>query len=187
MAVLDSIQSPIMGYRPKGSEKVAVVAGIFTYHRLLQQQATSKPIAAVQIFLLDKAPKPDLRELLLLHELSRSLLRECFTHSTATIADYLHAWFDCRAESSLFGSDKWQQLFPQLRTKADLCGWLQLGDAVEELINQLVGLLQSGGHSRGMHGVFAHGGSVSKEQDQASRKVGSRDDRLIFPVSILFR
>ncbi|WP_323937754.1 hypothetical protein, partial [Aeromonas caviae] len=64
---------------------------------------------------------------------------------------------------------------------------LQLGDAVEELINQLVGLLQSGGHSRGMHGVFAHGGSVSKEQDQASRKVGSRDDRLIFPVSILFR
>ena len=126
MAVLDSIQSPIMGYRPKGSEKVAVVAGIFTYHRLLQQQATSKPIAAVQIFLLDKAPKPDLRELLLLHELSRSLLRECFTHSTATIADYLHAWFDCRAESSLFGSDKWQQLFPQLRTKADLCGWLEI-------------------------------------------------------------
>ena len=128
MAVLDSIQSPIMGYRPKGSEKVAVVAGIFTYHRLLQQQATSKPIAAVQIFLLDKAPKPDLRELLLLHELSRSLLRECFTHSTATIADYLHAWFDCRAESSLFELDKWRQLFPQLRTKADLCAWLELSN-----------------------------------------------------------
>ena len=106
-AVLDSIQSPIMGYRPKGSEKVAVIAGFFTYHRLLQQQATSKPIVAVQVFLLDKAPKPDLRELLFLHELTRSLLRQCFTHSTATIADYLHAWFDCRAESSLFELDKW--------------------------------------------------------------------------------
>ncbi len=126
MAVLDSIQSPIMGYRPKGSEKVAVVAGIFTYHRLLQQQATSKPIVAVNVFLLDKAPKPDLRELLFLNELTRSLLRQCFTHSSATIADYLYAWFDCRAESSLFGSDKWQQLFPQLRTKADLCGWLEI-------------------------------------------------------------
>ena len=34
---------------------------------------------------------------------------------------------------------------------------LQLGDAVEELINQLVGLLQSGGHSRGMHGVLLMG------------------------------
>ena len=36
---------------------------------------------------------------------------------------------------------------------------LQLGDAVEgAYINQLAnnGLLQSGGHSRGMHGVFAH-------------------------------
>lgn len=125
-AVLDSIQSPIMGYRPKGSEKVAVVAGFFTYHRLLQQQATSKPIVAVQVFLLDKAPKPDLRELLFLHELTRSLLRQCFTHSTATIADYLHAWFDCRAESSLFELDKWRQLFPQLRTKADLCAWLEI-------------------------------------------------------------
>ena len=125
-AVLDSIQSPIMGYRPKGSEKVAVIAGFFTYHRLLQQQATSKPIVAVQVFLLDKAPKPDLRELLFLHELTRSLLRQCFTHSTATIADYLHAWFDCRAESSLFELDKWRQLFPQLRTKADLCAWLEI-------------------------------------------------------------
>ena len=47
---------------------------------------------------------------------------------------------------------------------------LQLGDAVEELINQLVGLLQSGGHSRGMHGVFAHGGAYLRSRIKQAGK-----------------
>lgn len=124
-AILDSIQSPIMGYRSKDID-VAIVSGVFTYHRLLQQQATTRPVESMPVFLLDKPPKPDIRELLVLHELTRSLLRQCFTHSSAKIADYLYAWFDCSHDTSLFATDKWQILFPQLKTKTDLCTWLEL-------------------------------------------------------------
>ena len=46
---------------------------------------------------------------------------------------------------------------------------LQLGDAVEELINQLVGLLQSGGHSRGMHGVLPGGAYLRSRIKQAGK------------------
>ncbi|HDN9017369.1 TPA: hypothetical protein P2I01_004294 [Aeromonas salmonicida] len=125
-AILDSIQMPIMAYRSKGSEHVTIVSGVFTYHRLLQQQATSRPVELIPVFMLKKPPRPDIRELLILHELTRSLLKHCFTHSSAKIADYLYAWFDCSNETSLFATDKWLQLFPQLTTKTDLCNWLEL-------------------------------------------------------------
>ena len=62
---------------------------------------------------------------------------------------------------------------------------LQLGDAVEEFINQLVGLLQSGGHSAECM-VFCSWGAY-QEQDQASRKSGIKRRSSHFPVSILFR
>ena len=62
---------------------------------------------------------------------------------------------------------------------------LQLGDAVEELYKSARWPAPEWWHSRGMHGVLLMG-SVSKEQDQSKAgKVGSRDDRLIFPVSII--
>ena len=125
-ALLDSVQNPIMAYLPRGNDHVAIVSGVFTYLRLLEQQTTSKPVEAVLVFLLHNPPKPDIRELLVLHELTRSLLRQCFTHSSSTIADYLYAWFDCSHESSLFSMEKWQILFPQLPTKTDLCHWLTL-------------------------------------------------------------
>lgn len=136
-AILDSVQNPIMAYRPKGSDHISIVSGVFSYHRLLQQQATSRPVEVVPVFLLDKPPKPDIRELLVLHELTRSLLRQCFTHSSATIADFLYCWFDCDHDSSLFSMDKWQILFPQLTTKTDLCHWLALSSKT---------FIPSGGH-----------------------------------------
>lgn len=126
LAILDSIQNPMMVYRPKGSEKLSVISGLFTYHRLMQQRTTSTPVISVPVFLLDKAPKPDQRELLVLHELTRSLLRQCFINSSSLIADYLYAWFDCGPEQRLFEMDKWRALFPQLTTKAELCRWLEI-------------------------------------------------------------
>lgn len=125
-ALLDSIQMPMMVYRGSGSEQVTIVCGVFTYHRLIQQQATARTVLSVPVFLLNKPPAPDIRELLLLHELTRNLLRNCFINSSAKIADYLYAWFDCRAEESLFAMEKWQRLFPSIKTKSDLCHWLEL-------------------------------------------------------------
>ncbi|MGL6321527.1 hypothetical protein, partial [Aeromonas hydrophila] len=47
---------------------------------------------------------------------------------------------------------------------------LQLGDAVEELINQLVGLLQSGGHSRGMMVFLLMGGAYLRSRIKQAGK-----------------
>ena len=136
-AILDCVQNPMSGYRPKGADHILIVSGIFTYHRLLQQNTTSRPIDAVVVFMLDKPPKPDIRELLVLHELTRALLRQCFTHSTSTIADFIYAWFDCSHDGSLFALEKWQILFPQLTTKSEFCRWLNLSSKT---------FIPSGGH-----------------------------------------
>ena len=127
----------MFGYRPKGADHILIVSGIFTYHRLLQQNTTSRPIDAVVVIMLDKPPKPDIRELLVLHELTRALLRQCFTHSTSTIADFIYAWFDCSHDGSLFALEKWQILFPQLTTKSEFCRWLNLSSKT---------FIPSGGH-----------------------------------------
>ena len=39
-ALLDSVQNPIMAYLPRGNDHVAIVSGVFTYLRLLEQQTT---------------------------------------------------------------------------------------------------------------------------------------------------
>ena len=84
-----------------------------------------KMLLQVPIFVLDKPPKPDIRELFLLNELSRNLLKQQFIDSSTQIADFLYAWFDCKS-GSLFDNPKWQILFPTLKTKTDLCRWLQI-------------------------------------------------------------
>jgi len=139
--LVDAIQQPIMGYRKNGDDKIKVLSGIFTYHRILQylsvlsSQSKANPTKAIDalsrdntltipVFVLEKPPTREIRELLLLNELTRNLLKQCFLSSSSQLADHLYAWFDCPAGQSLFQQEKWLQLFPSIQLKEDLCKWL---------------------------------------------------------------
>jgi hypothetical protein len=139
--LIDAVQQPIMGYKKNGDEKIKVLSGIFTYHRILQYVSTLSSQSHVSsnktvdklseyktfmipVFVLDKPPTREIRELLLLNELTRNLLKQCFLSSSSQLADHLYAWFDCPAGQSLFQQEKWLQLFPSIQLKEDLCKWL---------------------------------------------------------------
>jgi len=126
ISLLDSIQQPLLGYRKKNDAKISVISGVFTYHRLMQQLSTDKPVINVPIFLLDKTPRPAIRELLLLNELTRNLLKQCYINSSSKLADYLYTWFDCHPNKTLFETEQWQLLFPSIKTKSELCNWLEI-------------------------------------------------------------
>ena len=123
--MLDAVQQPLLGYRKTNDSTVQILSGIFTFQQLMRLPTPEKMLLQVPIFVLDKPPKPDIRELFLLNELSRNLLKQQFIDSSTQIADFLYAWFDCKS-GSLFDNPKWQILFPTLKTKTDLCRWLQI-------------------------------------------------------------
>ena len=123
--LLDAVQQPLLGYRKTNDSTVQILSGIFTFQQLMRLPTPEKMLLQVPIFVLDKPPKPDIRELFLLNELSRNLLKQQFIDSSTQIADFLYAWFDCKS-GSLFDNPKWQILFPTLKTKTDLCRWLQI-------------------------------------------------------------
>lgn len=123
--LLDAVQQPLLGYRKTNDSNVQIISGIFTFQKLMRLPTPEKMLLQVPIFVLDKPPKPDIRELVLLNELSRNLLKQQFIDSSTQIADFLYAWFDCKS-GSLFDNPKWQILFPTLKTKTDLCRWLQM-------------------------------------------------------------
>ena len=123
--LLDAVQQPLLGYRKTNDSNVQISSGIFTFQQLMRLPTPEKMLLQVPIFVLDKPPKPDIRELFLLNELSRNLLKQQFIDSSTQIADFLYAWFDCKS-GSLFDNPKWQILFPTLKTKTDLCRWLQI-------------------------------------------------------------
>ena len=123
--LLDAVQQPLLGYRKTNDYTVQVISGVFTYQRLMRLPTPEKLALKIPIFVLHKPPKPEIRELILLNELSRNLLKQQFIDSSTQIADFLYAWFDCKS-GSLFDNPKWQILFPTLKTKTDLCRWLQI-------------------------------------------------------------
>lgn len=123
--LLDAVQQPLLGYRKTNDSTVQILSGIFTFQQLMRLPTPEKMLLQVPIFVLDKPPKPDIRELFLLNELSRNLLKQLFIDSPIQIADFLYSWFDCKS-GSLFDNPKWQILFPTLKTKTDLCRWLQI-------------------------------------------------------------
>ena len=123
--MLDAVQQPLLGYRKTNDYTVQVISGVFTYQRLMRLPTPEKLALKIPIFVLHKPPKPEIRELILLNELSRNLLKQQFIDSSTQIADFLYAWFDCKS-GSLFDNPKWQILFPTLKTKTDLCRWLQI-------------------------------------------------------------
>ena len=123
--LLDAVQQPLLGYRKTNDSNVQIISGIFTFQQLMRLPTPEKMLLQVPIFVLDKPPKPDIRELVLLNELSRNLLKQQFIDSPTQIADFLYSWFDCRS-GSLFDNPKWRILFPTLKTKTDLCRWLQI-------------------------------------------------------------
>lgn len=124
LVLLDAIQQPLIGYKRNGNEQIKVLSGIFTYHRIQKYISVDQSLTSVPVFLLHKPPTSEIRELLLLNELTRNLLKQCFLGSSSQLADHLYAWFGCQKTQSLFEHEFWSQLFPSIKTKHDLCDWL---------------------------------------------------------------
>ena len=126
LVLLDAIQQPLIGYKRNGNEQIKVLSGIFTYHRIQKYISADKSLTSVPVFLLHKPPTSEIRQLLLFNELTRNLLKQCFLGSSSQLADHLYAWFGCQETQSLFEHEFWSQLFPSIKTKHDLCDWLEI-------------------------------------------------------------
>ena len=84
--MLDAVQQPLLGYRKTNDYTVQVISGVFTYQRLMRLPTPEKLALKIPIFVLHKPPKPEIRELILLNELSRNLLKQQFIDSPTQIA-----------------------------------------------------------------------------------------------------
>jgi hypothetical protein len=110
---LNALQSPLIGYfDAKGIFRV--ISGVFTF-----QQVAPEP-QQVPAFVLQKCPTANMRKQMLLNELTRCLLDQCFVNSPSLIADYLLSWFDTHHQS-LFRNKDWQKIYPEITTKKQFC------------------------------------------------------------------
>jgi hypothetical protein len=119
---LDAIQSPLLVYQGKGGQYY-LISGIFTYHKMLRSTKTEK--ICLPAFVLNKPPTAAIRKLIILNELTRSLLKQCFVNNSPDIAAFLSGWFDT-SDHNIFATDEWKALFPKIKNKAQFCRWLGL-------------------------------------------------------------
>tara|TARA_R110002167_G_scaffold91458_1_gene246075 strand:- start:141008 stop:141589 length:582 start_codon:yes stop_codon:yes gene_type:complete len=119
---LDAIQSPLLVYLGKGGQYY-LISGIFTYHKMLRSTKTEK--IHLPAFVLNKPPAPPIRKLIMLNELTRSLLKQFFVNNSPDIAAFMSGWFDT-SDHNIFATDEWKALFPKIKNKTQFCRWLGL-------------------------------------------------------------
>jgi hypothetical protein len=122
LLILDAIQSPLLVYQDRRGT-YWVISGVFTYLKILRSSSVADTL--LPAFVLDKPPRGYIKTLILLNELTRSSLKQCFVNNSPDIATFLDGWFDAGGHG-VFSTDEWKMLFPGIKNKAAFCRWLGL-------------------------------------------------------------
>ncbi|MBH0027139.1 hypothetical protein I6F53_09075 [Pseudoalteromonas sp. SWN29] len=125
---LDAYQAPIIGYKTD-NEKLKLVSGLFTYHKICRLKAQSNEL--IPCLILPKRPSPDLRRLIFLNDIVRLLLKQYLNASGPSISELLVCLF--KGHESVINSSEWRALFPSIKTKTELCKWLKISTKVIKL------------------------------------------------------
>jgi hypothetical protein len=122
LLILDAIQFPLLVFQDRRGTYM-VISGIFTYQKMLRSNITEDTLMPTLI--LSKSPSSYIKKLILLNELTRSLLKQCFVKNSPDIAVFLSGWFNAPGHN-IFVTDEWKVLFPGIKNKAEFCRWLGL-------------------------------------------------------------
>ena len=128
-----TLQSPLLCYPAKSStldqQRFDVFGGVMTYQRLL---TSSLPQAQkIPVLLIPDIPAEKFLRLYCLHDFTRMFLHDAHNTELKTVQGYLEAWFKKpQAALSIFQSDDWLTLYPQLNSKAKVAKWLNATNKV---------------------------------------------------------
>ena len=123
--LLDAYQSPLLVYETS-SNQYRLCSGLLTYQKFCKARSSDLNIQYFPCLVLPKRPKPALQKLILLNDFVRPLLKQFVNVSGSSVTQYLTACFMNETQPSVFRSTEWQALFPMIRTKTQLCEWLNI-------------------------------------------------------------
>ncbi|WP_445426679.1 hypothetical protein [Alishewanella sp. HL-SH06] len=124
-----AIQNPIIAMKAKNSSddtpRFDVIGGVITYQRLLSAHPDKTerfPVLVVNNFL----PKA-MVQLFALHDFTRLFLHDAHITEFKTVMSYLEAWIEKpKGANSIFQSQEWLTLYPELTSKAKVASWLNV-------------------------------------------------------------
>lgn len=119
---IDLIQAPIITY--KDGSKYLVVSGLLTYQKLCALKGGD--FTEVKCLVIDKKPALHERKLLILNEISKTVLRLSLNEKTTNLFEKLSFLFLDHGSDTIFESASWQALYPQIKNKKQLCNWLNI-------------------------------------------------------------
>lgn len=128
-----TLQSPLLCYPAKSSNsdqpKFEVFGGIMTYQRLLTSSLPQTQ--KIPVLLIPDIPAEKFLRLYCLHDFTRIFLHDAHNTELKTVQGYLEAWFKKpQGALSIFQSDDWLTLYPQLNSKAKVAKWLNATNKV---------------------------------------------------------
>lgn len=124
-----ALQSPLLCFPAKKSTvdepRYEVFGGVITYQRLLtNQQPKSQKIP---VLVLPDAPSEKFIRLYCLQDFTRMFLHDAHNTELKTVQAYLEGWFKkTKGALSIFQSEEWLTLYPQLNSKSKVAKWLNI-------------------------------------------------------------
>ncbi len=114
----DFLLQPVIGYIDRAGA-LRVIAGLFSYQQFLHNCLTKIPV-----LLFAEAPPTAERHLMLLSELTRTLLDQQAKSGVENLNELLCAIFRTTGTQGIFSSTEWQLLYPGIKNKSQFCKWL---------------------------------------------------------------
>lgn len=130
--MLDAYQAPILVCKT-ATGHYRLVSGLLTFHKLCKMKFGLKDDAMIPCFVLPRRPKSLVLRILLLNDVVRPLLKQFVDVNGSTVTESLHAWFTNDEQPSVFQSPEWQIIFPEIRSKTELCKWLHISTKTVKL------------------------------------------------------
>ena len=124
-----ALRSPILCYRYR--HYYVAIGGFMTLikiKRAIDQAVLSKE-KMIPVKLINKKPAENIRRAFIQFDVVNDLLIKCFVSDTKKISRCLRSWFHKQEEKrSIYQSEEWLTLFPQLNTAKKLARYLSISE-----------------------------------------------------------
>ncbi|WP_445428944.1 hypothetical protein [Alishewanella sp. HL-SH05] len=124
-----AIQNPIIAMKAKYSSKKKprfdIFGGVITYQRLLSAHLDKN--CSFPVLVVNNSLPEEYIKLFTLHDFTRLFLHDAHITEFKTVMRYLEAWIEKpKGANSIFQSQEWLTLYPELTSKAKVASWLNV-------------------------------------------------------------
>lgn len=126
-----ALQTPMICFPANTSTtdepKYEVFGGVMTYQRLMINHPSK--LQKIPVLVLPEVPPEKFIRLFCLQDFTRMFLHDAHNTELKTVQGYLDGWFKkTNGALSIFQSEEWLTLYPQLNSKAKVAKWLNVSN-----------------------------------------------------------